>query len=123
MRNAVSFGCGTKMDGFWFEGRHYDLDAHGHLRDSGQWSPALGRALALRDDIDLGREHWWLIEFVRDYHQTYGTPPLMRVLVKALREHRDDPGLGSRELYRLFADSPVKQACKYGGLPPPEWCI
>ncbi len=111
------------MNSFFFAGRDHALDQHGHLQNAGEWSKELGLALALADGISLNEEHWWVIEFVRQHHQTYGTPPLMRVLIKALREYRDQQDLGSRELYRLFPDNPVRQACKYGGLPPPDWCI
>lgn len=105
------------------EGRTYALDSHGHLGRPEQWTERVGQALAERDGIILEEDHWWLIEFVRSYQQTYAMPPLMRVLVRALRDHHGDERLGSRELYRLFPDSPVRQACKYGGLPPPDWCI
>lgn len=98
------------------------LDGDGHLLDPDQWTPGVAEALAERDGIQLTDDHWWLIEFVRDYHHQYGTPPLMRVVVDALRRRNDGHG-SSRDLYRLFPDSPVRQACKYGGLPKPEWCI
>lgn len=97
------------------------VDAEGFLTDPSCWQPAVAEALAARDGIVLGSDHWWLIEFVRDYYQRYGNPPLMRVVVAALRERHGEAS--SRDLYRLFPDGPVRQACKYGGLPKPEWCI
>lgn len=104
------------------DGKSIALDEDGHLLDSRQWTPKVAEVLAGRDGIELGDDHWWLIEFVRDYHHKYGTPPLMRVVVDQLRRRNDGRG-SSRDLYRLFPDSPVRQACKYGGLPKPEWCI
>jgi tRNA 2-thiouridine synthesizing protein E len=104
------------------DARPVDLDEEGFLVDSAQWFREVGEALADRDGVRLGEEHWWLIEFVREYHLRYGNPPLMRVLVAAYRE-RHPESRGSRDLYRLFPDGPVKLACKYGGLPKPEWCI
>ncbi|MFU8830659.1 MAG: TusE/DsrC/DsvC family sulfur relay protein [Wenzhouxiangella sp.] len=103
--------------------RQIELDADGHLARPEQWSPDVGRALADRDGIELGSDHWWLIEFVRRYHHNYGTPPLMRVVVAEMRRKHDDSSLGSREIYRLFSENPVRQACKYGGLSKPAWCI
>lgn len=99
------------------------LDEEGHLVDPDQWSPDVARVLAERDGIELSAEHWWLIEFVRTYHNTYDTPPLMRVVVAAMREERSEPSISSRDLYRLFSDNPVRQACRYGGLKKPDWCI
>lgn len=99
-----------------------ELDADGHLRDPEQWTPALARRLAADDGVELDQDHWWLIDVVRRYHQQYGNPPLMRTLVAALRAERGEE-FGSRDLYRLFPDGPVRLACKYAGLPKPDWCI
>lgn len=98
------------------------LDADGHLRDPEQWSADVAQWLASRDGVELDEDHWWLIDFVREYHESYGNPPLMRTLVAALERSGRSFG-GSRELYRLFPDGPVRLACKYGGLPKPDWCL
>lgn len=104
------------------DGHETALDEDGFLADAGQWTPAVAVALAGRDGVELGEDHWWLIEFVRDYHRRYGNPPLMRVVVAEFGKYRPQ-ARGSRELYRLFPDGPVRLACKYGGLPKPDWCI
>lgn len=104
-----------------FDGREVKLDADGFLVDPAHWSRDLATALAERDGVVLSDDHWWLIEFVREHWQSYGNPPLMRIAVAAWRE-RGGPD-GSRGLYRLFPDGPVRLACKYGGLPKPDWCI
>ncbi len=101
-------------------GQPIALDEDGFLRDPQQWFREVGEALAARDGARLGEQHWWLIDFVRDHQRHYGTPPLMRVLVA---EYRKIGGDGSRGLYRLFPDGPVRMACKYGGLAKPDWCI
>jgi len=106
----------------YVDGRPINLDEEGFLVDAGQWFPEVAEALASRDSVRLGEDHWWLIEFVRDHHARYGNPPLMRVLVAEYRKRHPD-SRGSRELYRLFPDGPVRLACKYGGLPKPGWCI
>ncbi|MFW5927318.1 MAG: TusE/DsrC/DsvC family sulfur relay protein [Wenzhouxiangella sp.] len=104
------------------DGEIVALDEDGHLSDPEQWCTGVAERLAEKDGIRLTDEHWWLIEFVRDYHHQYGTPPLMRVMVAEFRRRHGGQG-SSRDLYRLFPESPVRQACKYGGLPKPEWCI
>ena len=103
-------------------GSPIELDQHGHLLDEGVWTPAVGRWLARRDGLELSAEQWWLIDYVREYHLRHGNPPLMRSIVQALKSVRPDDA-GSRYLYRLFPDGPVRLACKYGGLPPPDWCL
>jgi tRNA 2-thiouridine synthesizing protein E len=98
------------------------LDDEGFLLDARQWSPEVAAALADRDGVGLGEEHWWLIEFVRDHQARYGNPPLMRVAVAEYRKRHPEER-GSRGLYRLFPDGPIRLACKYGGLAKPDWCI
>jgi tRNA 2-thiouridine synthesizing protein E len=105
----------------YVDGHPVNLDDDGFMVDPAQWSPDVAEILADRDNLRLGAEQWWLIEFVRDYHHRYGTPPLMRVVLAEYRKRR--PGSRSRDLYRLFPDGPVRLACKYGGLPKPDWCI
>ncbi len=99
------------------------LDEAGHLQNPGDWNPEVALELARRDGLELDEDRWWLIGFVREYHAAYGNPPLMRSVVAALRERRQDSSLTTRELYRWFPDGPVRLACKYGGLPRPDWCI
>lgn len=98
------------------------LDEHGHLAAAADWTPAVARWLAARDGQELDSDHWWLIKFVREYHGRYGNPPLMRSVMRALAESHPELA-NSRHLYRLFPDGPVRLACKYGGLPPPDWCL
>jgi tRNA 2-thiouridine synthesizing protein E len=105
------------------DGQALDFDADGHLVDPAQWSPALAEALAAQDGLELTEEHWWVIDFVRQHHRDYGTPPLMRSVIAAWRKARGNPALGSRDLYRLFAENPVRQACRLGGYPKPDWCL
>lgn len=104
-------------------GRRIGLDNNGHLADPGDWSEAVGRELAAADGIELGSDHWWLIRFVRDYHERYGMPPLMRIVVAELAAQRGPDTASSRFLYRLFPDGPIRLACKYAGLPEPDSCI
>ncbi|MEE4330699.1 MAG: TusE/DsrC/DsvC family sulfur relay protein [Wenzhouxiangella sp.] len=111
--------CGV-LDG---DGASVALDEDGHLRDPERWTRDVARALAQRDGVVLGDDHWWMIDFVRAHHDRYGSPPLMRMVVKALRAAREDPGISSRDVYRLFPEHPVRQACRYGGLAKPDWCI
>ncbi|MGY6589068.1 MAG: TusE/DsrC/DsvC family sulfur relay protein [Wenzhouxiangella sp.] len=99
------------------------FDEHGHLANPAEWSPALAERLARADGVILETAHWWVIDFVRSYHARYGNPPLMRSLLAAWRDYKGDAAAGSRDLYRLFSTNPVRQACRYGGLPKPDWCL
>lgn len=108
---------------FDVEGRPIGLDADGHLTDSAAWSEAVAQALAERLGVELGPLHWWLIRFVREHHSRYGMPPLMRIVIRTMREQTDEAEASSRTLYRLFPEGPIREACRYAGLPRPESCI
>lgn len=104
-------------------GRNIALTSDGHLADPRDWSEAVAEEMAGRDGVELCDLRWWLIRFVRAHHREYGMPPLMRVAVAAMRREAGMDDASSRTLYRLFPDGPIRDACRYGGLAPPESCI
>lgn len=104
-------------------GREIALGSDGHLLDPGDWSEAVAEEMARLDGAELCDLQWWLIRFVRTHFDDYGMPPLMRVAVSAMRSNAGVDDASSRTLYRLFPDGPIREACRYGGLPRPESCI
>lgn len=104
-------------------GRPVALGPDGHLRDAADWNEDVARALAETNGVELGPLHWWLIGFVRAHQQRYGMPPLMRIAIRAMREQTEAGDASSRTLYRLFPDGPIREACRYAGLPRPDSCI
>lgn len=104
-------------------GKSVELGSDGHLSRPGDWNVALAEQMAARDGVELDALRWWLIRFVRQHYLEYGMPPLMRVVIQTMRREQlvEDPS--SRTLYRLFPDGPIREACRYGGLPRPESCI
>ncbi len=105
------------------DGRRLALDAEGYLADWTQWSREAATAFALEDEVELGADHWAVIDLLRDYYAEYEIAPPMRALLKLLRARLGDEALDSRRLYRLFPQGPAKQACRYAGLPRPVSCI
>lgn len=99
------------------------VGSDGHLVDSGDWFEAVAEEMARRDGVTLCDLQWWLIRFVRNHYQEYGMPPLMRVVVQAMRREAGIEDASSRTLYRLFPHGPIREACRYAGLPRPESCI
>ncbi|GEK74127.1 MULTISPECIES: TusE/DsrC/DsvC family sulfur relay protein [Halomonas] len=99
------------------------LDPEGYLVDLDQWSPAVAEALAEEEGIELGAEHWEVLEVLRAFYVKYEMAPAMRPLVKAVgRELGPDKGR-SMHLMRLFPDSPAKRAARLAGLPKPSNCL
>lgn len=104
-------------------GREISLAADGHLLDQRMWTETVAESLAAADGIELDSLQWWMIRFVRRHHGEYGMPPLMRVVVQAMRRETGCHDASSRTLYRLFPQGPIRTACRYAGLPRPESCI
>jgi TusE/DsrC/DsvC family sulfur relay protein len=103
------------------DGRRVTLDGDGYLCRPSDWSEALAERLAAADGLVLGEHHWQVLRFLRDHHARHGGPPRMRALVAAMAPLLGDSG--SRSLYRLFPQGPIRQACRYAGLPRPARCL
>jgi tRNA 2-thiouridine synthesizing protein E len=100
-----------------------ETDEGGYLLDWRKWSPAVAEALAGRDGVALGEDHWTVIGILREYFAEYEVAPPVRVLVRLVSERLGGPSASSRTLYRLFPEGPAKQACRYAGLPKPVSCL
>ncbi|WP_024873183.1 TusE/DsrC/DsvC family sulfur relay protein [Tolumonas lignilytica] len=100
-----------------------ETDAHGYLKNIGDWKPELAELIAAKEHITLTDAHWEVIHFVRDFYAEYKTSPAIRALVKAMAQKLGEDKGNSRYLYRLFPEGPAKQATKIAGLPKPAKCI
>ena len=98
------------------------LDSDGYLRDLSEWSEDLAGELAGRMDVALTRDHWRVIDMVREFHAETGVAPAMRPLVKLARLRLGDEFGSSIALMRLFPGNPAKLIAKIGGLPRPTNC-
>lgn len=108
---------------FVCNGREYQTDNHEYLANFSEWSPTLAEHIAELEGIALTPAHWEVVNFVRDFYQTYDTSPAMRVLVKAIGQSLGADKANSMYLYRLFPKGPAKQATRIAGLPKPAKCI
>lgn len=104
-------------------GRTIALGPDGHLLDPADWHEAVAVEMAQRDGLEFDALRWWLIHFVRRHYLDYGMPPLMRIVIQAMRREAVVENPSSRILYRLFPDGPIREVCRYAGLPQPESCI
>ena len=105
------------------DGSTLALDEEGYLRDWRSWTRSVAEYWAERDGIELGADHWVIIDLLRNYYEDFEIAPPMRALLKLSRAQLNNETLSSRELYRLFPEGPAKQACRYAGLPRPVSCI
>ena len=99
------------------------LDKDGYLADLNDWSAEVATALAASEDIQLGPEHWEVLELLRGFYNEFQLSPATRPLIKytALKLGADKGN--SLHLNRLFKGTPAKLAAKLAGLPKPTNCL
>jgi tRNA 2-thiouridine synthesizing protein E len=100
-----------------------ELDEEGYLMNLEDWTAEVAKTFAAEDDIELSKEHWDIINFLREYYEEYQIAPAVRVLTKAVGKRLGKEKGNSKYLYSLFPFGPGKQACKYAGLPKPTGCV
>lgn len=93
------------------------LTEDGFLKELSDWSREKARELAERYGIGpLTEKHWKIIEFVKEYYETYGSgPPVVKIGRNA--------SLSSNEICRLFPCGVIRGAYRLAGLPRPPGCI
>lgn len=90
--------------------------ADGHLSDPKSWTRALGESIAAAQDVELGPEHWKLVDFARaDFDKTGVSPNVRRIT--------QGTGMSTKDLYALFPKAPARTLAKIAGVPKPAGCI
>ena len=99
------------------------VDEKGYLLDWNDWTPQVAETMASADGVELGSDHWCVLQIFRQYFAEFEIEPTMRALVARVRQKLGEEKGTSRYLYRLFPEGPGTQACRYAGLPRPVSCI
>ena len=105
------------------DGATIETDEEGYITDISLWSQELATLIATEEDIEMGDDHWEVVNFLRNYYEEYQIAPAVRVLTKAIKKSLGADKGNSKYLYELFPYGPAKQACKIAGLPKPTGCI
>ncbi len=105
------------------EGKDIEVDEEGYLVNLDEWFPAIASVMAEIDEVEMGDDHWDIINFLREYYEEYQIAPAVRVLTKAVAKKLGKEKGNSKYLYELFPYGPGKQACKFAGLPKPTGCV
>lgn len=104
-------------------GRHLALDKEGYLANLQDWSEAVAEALARREELELGAEHWEILRLLRDFYVEFQLSPATRPLIKYVALKLGPEKGNSLHLNRLFKGTPAKLAAKLAGLPKPSNCL
>jgi len=103
-------------------GRSVETDIQGFLQHEEQWSEYFAKEQAQKDGIQLYNDHWELIYYFREYHDSNMISPTMHTLVKELggknKSHHEQKAY-EKHIYNLFHTDPVHEICKLAGLPLP----
>lgn len=108
---------------FNFRGKPVRLYASGNMANPGDWNEELAEELAAREGILLTDEHWVVINFLRKFYFQYGITPMVRVLIRHMKEELGPDHASQDHLYQLFPGGPAKQGSRIAGLPFPQGCI
>ena len=104
-------------------GKTLETDEEGYLANLSDWSEDAAKALAESEGLEMGDDHWQIVNFLREYYTEYQIAPAVRVLTKAVGKKLGKEKGNSKYLYELFPYGPGKQACKIAGLPKPTGCV
>jgi tRNA 2-thiouridine synthesizing protein E len=98
-------------------GLNIEVDEDGFIQEPDKWNESVAKALAETEGVtELTEKHWQLINYLRNYYQSYGIAPMIRKMCKEV-------GMKLNEVYELFPTGPAKGACKAAGLPKPTGCV
>ena len=111
------------MAAYDVNGTTVEHDEEGYITNLGDWTKELADVIAAAEEVEMGEEHWAVVNFLRDYYEEYQIAPAVRVLTKAIGKKLGKDKGNSKYLYELFPYGPAKQACKYAGLPKPTGCV
>ena len=65
-------------------GKSLETDEEGYLSNLSDWEEGAATAMAKEEDIDLSEDHWEIINFLREYYESYQVAPAVRILTKAV---------------------------------------
>ncbi len=99
-------------------GKTLSLDEDGFLQNPEVWNDDVARWLAnnLTEVKELTEDHWKLVRYLRQYWETYGVCPPLKIITKTT-------GITLERMYELFSDGPAHGACKVAGAPKPTGCV
>lgn len=97
-------------------GQVITFDNEGFMTDPKNWSVEVAKSIASEMDIKLTDRHLMVLMFMRQEFEKNGAAP-------SLRKMKNESGVGTKELYKLFPKGPAKKAARIAGLGKPQGCI
>lgn len=98
-------------------------DKEGYLLSLTDWNHSVAIAIARTENIELTKNHWEIIDLLREFYNEFEISPAMRALVKRAEQKLGAEKGRSIYLLQLFPPSAAKIASKIAGLPRPTNCL
>lgn len=96
-----------------------DKDNEGFLLDSSDWSLEIAQQIADHENIQMSKDHWEVVKFVREYFEVNQSVPEFRKALKTLKETLGLEKATRKYVYSLFPYGYGQQACKIAGMRKP----
>ena len=110
-----------KLSEMEVNGRIILRDGHGYLIEPEQWGRDVAEIIAGEENVELDSDHWFLIDYMRQFFDEHDTPPDARFVFRQLAEHKGIDKTKARKLFfELFPYGYVKQTCKIAGMRQPR---
>ena len=68
------------------DGKSYEADEEGYIINLDDWNQDLAAVIAKEESIEMGDDHWEVVNFLRNYYEEYQIAPAVRVLTKAVKK-------------------------------------
>jgi tRNA 2-thiouridine synthesizing protein E len=91
----------------------------GRLDNLADWTPEAAAELARADGLELGEDHWLVINTMRDYYSQYNISPIRKLLKKHLARNHSPDKASDKFLDSLFPNGVQYQGTRISGLPVP----
>ena len=89
----------------------------GYIVNLDDWSEDFTLALAREEGLELTNEHWEVVQFIRDFHHTYGVQASVREMIKHFRSVWGKEKGSNPYLHKIFPKGgPQKQGNRLAGI-------
>ncbi|WP_343183445.1 TusE/DsrC/DsvC family sulfur relay protein [Buchnera aphidicola] len=86
------------------------------------WNKKNAVRIAKQEGIILNKNHWKIINFVRNFYFKFHINPNIRILLTAINKKKKNK-INSFDLIKLFKNNPSNQINKISGIPKSNRCI
>ncbi len=98
---------------------NFETLVDGRLSNLGDWNETIANELALRDNISLNEDHWFVINLMRNYYSEFNVSPVKKLLKRDLKRKTGSDKFSDEFLNELFPNGVLIQASKIAGIPKP----